>query len=211
MSRWRRARRLHGVLVAVGALWVLGCFGGSIPEKRYYILDYPTTNPRRAAPLPVLLGIDTFATHPLYRDRRVAYRASQHEVAYYPYRLWAAPPGELVAAQLASELRRRAVAVAIEEQPFQIEPLWVLSGRVQRFEEVDRGSKWSALLEVTVRIETFLDRQIISEVTWREEVPTKTRTPEAVANAMSEAVHSVGLKVEELLRQKAGELGVMAQ
>ena len=36
--------------------------------------------------LPVLIGVEVFATQPLYRDRRVAYRVSKVEMASTPTR-----------------------------------------------------------------------------------------------------------------------------
>lgn len=180
-----------------------GCFGGGqVPESRYYVLEYEEgTSINAADGLDVVVGVDAFATQPLYRDRRVAYRVSGVEMAYYPYRYWAAPPGELVASQLARHLRQQKVVKAVLESPFEIQPDWIVTGRVQRFEEVDRGPSWAAVCEISVRIESYLDREVIAEETWREEVPTRARTPDAVATAMSEAVHAIGVQVERLLRE----------
>jgi uncharacterized lipoprotein YmbA len=194
-------RRIRGALaIWIAGLAVAGC-GGTVPASRYYVLDYEVTQPTDAEPLPVVLGVDVFGARPLYRDRRIAYRISGHELAYYPYRFWAADPAELVASQLADQLRRRHVARAVLEQPFDMAPDWLVAGRVQRFEEVDRGDHWAAVCELAVRIETAGAREVLVERTVHREIATTERTPEAVARAMSEAVRQLGVEIETLLRE----------
>ncbi len=195
------------VMVLVAAL-LAGC-GGTIPESRYYLLDYVTEDAAAGAqPLELSLGVDLFAARPLFRDRRLAYRVSQYEVAYYPYRFWAADPGELVSAQLADQLRRRRVATVVVEQPFDVRPDWILSGRIQRFEEVDRGEHWFAVIEMTLRLEDVAARRVLNEQVLQREVATDQRTPEAVAAAMSVAVQEIGDAIEVLLRETAREAGL---
>jgi ABC-type uncharacterized transport system auxiliary subunit len=193
--------------VALVACVVCAGCGGTIPESRYYVLDYPGAAAQAAGEsagrLEVVIGIDALGARPLYRDRRIAYRLSDHELAYYPYRFWAADPGELVSSQLADHLRRRAVAMAVVEQPFDLMPDWVIAGRIQRFEEVDRGEGWFAVFEIAVLVEDARSGDPLVERILHREIPTEQRTPEAVARAMSVAVGEVGDEIVTMLRRAA--------
>lgn len=194
----------HAVPAVVLLLLVLAGCGGTIPDSRYYVLDsVPGEAAASAQPLDLVLGVDVFAARPLFRDRRIAYRISDNEIAYYPYRFWAADPGELVSAQLADQLRRSHVATAVLEQPFDLPPDWILAGRIQRFEEVDRGESWFAVFEIAIRIEDAARRDILTEQIFHREIATAQRTPEAVARAMSTAVREVGEEIEQLIRTAA--------
>lgn len=187
---------------AVLAVLVAGC-GGTVPESRYYVLHYEAAPDRSHPPLDLVLGVESFSTQPLYRDRRIAYRASENEVVYYPYRYWAASPGELVADQLANHIRQVGLVRALELAPFGHSPDWLLSGHVQEFNQVKRGEETAARLEITVRLESLEDRRILREEILAVEKPVHGRGPEDVAEAMSVAVHDAGEQVIEIMREEA--------
>jgi ABC-type uncharacterized transport system auxiliary subunit len=153
--------------------------------------------------LDLALGVEPFSTGPLYRDRRIAYRTSEHTVVYYPYCYWAAGPGDLVADQLADHLRKTRLLRAVETAPFGASPDWILSGYVEQFEEVLRGDKALARLELTVRLESIADRKILREELLEIEKPIPSRSPEQVAAAMSAAVRQAGERVVAIIRELA--------
>lgn len=179
-----------------------GC-GGAVPASRFYIIDYEV-EPSAAGPqLDLVLGVEPFSTQPLYRDRRIAHRASEHEMVYYPYSYWAAVPGDLVADQLADHLRRSRIARAVEMAPFGVLPDWVVGGHVQGFEEVALGNGAVARLELTVRVESLAERRILREESIVVEKPLSGRGPERVAAAMSAAVREAGDRVAAMIRELA--------
>jgi len=184
------------------ALVVIGCWG-SVPVSRFYVIEYDVEPLDVNPPLDLVLGVEPFSTRPLYRDRRIAYRTSQHTVVYYPYCYWAAGPGELVADQLADHLRKTRLLRAVEIAPYGASPDWILSGHVQQFEEVTRGGKALARLELSVRLESVADRQILREELLEIEKPLSARSPEHVAAAMSAAVREAGERVVGLIRELA--------
>jgi ABC-type uncharacterized transport system auxiliary subunit len=199
MSRTSRMSRAS-LLVLVLVLLVAGC-GGSVPQKRYYMLHYDVEREQAESPLDLVLGVEPFSNQPLYRDRRLAYRISDNEVIYYPDRYWAASPGELVANQLANHIRQAGLVTAIELAPFGRSPDWLLSGHVQEFAEVERETGAVARVELSVRLESLEDRRILREELIAEEYPLAERNPEHVAAAMSAAVRAAGERVLKIIRQ----------
>ena len=192
-------------LVALSAMsgMFAGC-GGKVPATRYYVLEYDVESPADPQPVAndIILGIEPFSTEPIYRDRRMACRVSGHEVVYYPYRYWAAVPGEIVASQLAEHIRKSNVVAGVEFAPYGRNPDWILSGHVSEFEQVKSEGPGVVRLELSVRFEIVGSGEILRQDVIAEERPVQSETPEAVAAAMSLAMRSAGDRVVAILREE---------
>ncbi len=186
------------------ALLLAGC-GGTVPAARYYVLDYEMPPAPRQTPADLVLGIEGFSTSPLLSDRRIAHRASAHEVVYYPNHYWAASPGALVAEQIARRVRHAGAVRAVEVAPYGRTPDWLLGGSIDEFEEVERGGQSVAHIAMTVRLETVADRRILREEEIEVERPVTRRNPEQVAAAMSAAVAEASAQVLGIIQQEALE------
>jgi ABC-type uncharacterized transport system auxiliary subunit len=180
----------------------IGC-AGSVPASRFFVIAYEVEPLGVNPPLDLVLGVEPFSTQPLYRDRRIAYRTSEHTIVYYPYCYWAAGPGELVADQLANHLRKTRLLRAVEAYPFGESPDWVLSGHVQQFEEIARGGRSVARLELSVRLESVEEGRILREEVVEIEKPLTGRSPEHTAAAMSAAVREAGQRVVAIVQELA--------
>jgi ABC-type uncharacterized transport system auxiliary subunit len=208
-------RRVHAcsavfIWFALGlVVFGLGGCGGSVPAARFYVLDYGDQGSAPARPAgaraPLVLGIDAFTTSPLYTDRRIAYRASAHEVVYYPNHYWAAAPGDLVADAIAQQIRRAGVVETVAAAPFGRTPDWILSGDLVTFEEVERDGRGIARIVLVARIEAVADDRLLREEEIRAERPVAKRNPEDVAAAMSAAVEEVGARVIALIGAEAAK------
>jgi ABC-type uncharacterized transport system auxiliary subunit len=195
----------------VSGLLLGGC-GGSVPAARFYVLDYEAATGtgaggEAARPVgikaPLVLGIEGFSTSPLYSDRRIAYRASTHEVVYYPNHYWAAAPGDLVADGLARQIRKAGVVAAVSVAPYGQTPDWLLSGNLSTFEEVEVNGRGVARIVLVARLEAVTERRVLCEEEIRAERPVAKRNPEDVAAAMSAAVNEVGARVIALIGEEA--------
>lgn len=215
----RCVRALSAVLLVIGiglglVLGLGGC-GGSVPAARFYVLDYEAAPGGEAAAsaaakpagvqAPIVLGIEGFTTSPLYGDRRIAYRASAHEVVYYPNHYWAAAPGELVADAIAEQIRRSGAVESVAVAPSGRTPDWLLSGDLVTFEEVERDGRGIARIVLVARIEAVADDRLLREEEIRAERPVAKRNPEDVAAAMSAAVEEVGARVIALIGAEAAK------
>jgi ABC-type uncharacterized transport system auxiliary subunit len=211
MTNVRRARDRGWILcAAIALLSAFGC-GGKVPATHYYLLDYevpPATAADSAqSPLEIALGIEPFSTQPVYRDRRIAYRVSDHEVVYYPYRYWAAAPGDLVAEQLAQHIRRSHVVSSVEVAPYGRPPDWVISGHVAKFEQV----KAMARLDLTVRLESVKTGELLWEDTMAAQKPITGHDADQIAGAMSRAMLDVGADVVARLRAEGARQAAAAR
>jgi ABC-type uncharacterized transport system auxiliary subunit len=201
-----RMRWGAGILVTLGmaiALFGGGC-GGTVPATHYYLIDYEmppmTAGDSTLAPSAIALGVEGFSTQPVYRDRRIAYRLSGNEVVYYPYRYWAAAPGDLVADQLAEHVRQSHLFRSVEVAPYGRTPDWVLSGHVAQFEEVVVGGQAMARLDLSVRLESVKTGELFWEDSIAAQQPVQGQAADQIAAAMSRAMLEAGNEVVGKLR-----------
>jgi ABC-type uncharacterized transport system auxiliary subunit len=123
-------------------------------------------------------------------------------VVYYPYRYWAAAPGELVAEQLAQHIRASRVFSAVEVAPYGRQPDWVLSGHVVKFEEMVAGRQAMARLDLTVRLESVKTGELFWEDMVTVQKPITGDGADQVAAAMSRAMLDAGEGVVARLRSE---------
>jgi ABC-type uncharacterized transport system auxiliary subunit len=212
MMRMRSGRGC-GLLLMLGialGLAAAGC-GGKVPATHYYLLDYQvpladSAGGGTSATAKIALGIEGFSTQPVYRDRRIAYRVSEHEVVYYPYRYWAASPGDLVADQLADHVRKSRLFASVEVAPYGHPPDWVLSGHVERFEEMMVGKQPMAGLDLTVRLESVKTGELFWEDAISSRKPVTGNSADKIAAAMSQAMLEAGEAVVARLRTQVAAL-----
>ena len=201
-----RMRWGYGVLWTLGmaiALFGGGC-GGKVPATHYYLIDYEmppvAASDSTVAPSAIALGVEGFSTQPVYRDRRIAYRLSGNEVVYYPYRYWAAAPGDLVADQLAEHIRKSHLFRSVEVAPYGRTPDWVLSGHVAQFEEVVVNNQAMARLDLSVRLESVKNGELFWEDSVAAQQPVQGQAADQIAAAMSRAMLEAGNEVVGKLR-----------
>jgi ABC-type uncharacterized transport system auxiliary subunit len=201
-----RMRWGYGVLWTLGMAIVLfggGC-GGKVPATHYYLIDYEmppvAASDSTVAPSAIALGVEGFSTQPVYRDRRIAYRLSGNEVVYYPYRYWAAAPGDLVADQLAEHIRKSHLFRSVEVAPYGRTPDWVLSGHVAQFEEVVVNNQAMARLDLSVRLESVRNGELFWEDSVAAQQPVHGQAADQIAAAMSRAMLEAGNEVVGKLR-----------
>ena len=192
-----------GVAMALALLAGSGC-GGKVPATHYYLLDYDlppvAAGDSAFVPSTLALGVEGFSTQPVYRDRRIAYRLSGNELVYYPYRYWAASPGELVADQLSEHIRKSRLFSSVEVAPYGRLPDWVLSGHVDQFEEVLVGKQAMARLDLSIRVESVKTGELFWEESVAAQKPVQGHSADQIASAMSQAMLDVGNEVVGKLR-----------
>jgi len=196
--------------VAAAALSA-SCIRGTIPARELYRLvpvhraaGAPAFSGRGGPALTGEIAVLSYETPGVYGDPNIVYRIGEAQYAAYPYREWAIPLSEMLAARTAETLRATplaagaVVADAGGERPTQG---YVWRGVVREFEEVNRGREAFA----AVHLEGTLTRAVDDSVLWRGssrlERPVAERTMTAVVAALSALADSA---VAELARG-AGE------
>ncbi len=160
------------------AVFAVGC--GSVRYPRIYMLDLDGRVPAASA-RPASLGalaVGDFACPDYLCDGRIMYRPTRTEVGYYQYHRWATPPRRMITDSIADRIRARGAFIAVEPLQHAVGATYVLTGRIERLEEVDDGREVQAVVEISAQLvdtraqqTVWRHSEIASEPVMKRDVP----------------------------------------
>ena len=117
-----------------------GC--GRVRYPTTYVLDFPRVAPHAAAPQATLgaVVVREFRCPQYLCEGRIVFRPSPEEVGFYEFHRWAVDPRESITLFLANTLRARSIFTHVASQERGITAAYILTGSIDRMEEVDRRS-----------------------------------------------------------------------
>jgi len=191
------------VIAFMGALVLTGC--GSVRYPTSYVLNFPPPIPQ-AAPSNGTLGplaIRELRCPEYLCEGRIAYRTSLEEVASYEYYRWAMDPRQAITQYLEERLRAQSLfnSVAVHERDS--EAAYLLSGNIQRFEEVDQGHDVRAVCTISAQLLDTRTKSVVWSHTASETVPVEKRDIRGVVSSLSAAAQ---IAADRLLHSLAEEL-----
>jgi ABC-type uncharacterized transport system auxiliary subunit len=167
----------------------------------HYTLEYASPKLGDLPQLAVILKVEPFSISSLYDTRQIVYRDHAFKRETYTYHRWRANPADLVTDYLARDMRNSGLFRAVLEQGSTLSPTHILEGSLDEFFEWDSAEGWKAVLTVTVTLikakETDMARRILFQRTFHAIQPYQEKTPQGLAEAMSEAMSRLS---EELIR-----------
>jgi len=187
----------------MGALVLTGC--GSVRYPTSYVLNFPPPTPQ-SAPSNRALGpvaIREFRCPEYLCEGRIAYRPSPEEVAFYEYHRWAMNPRQAITQYLEDGLRTQSLFQSVTVHERGSETAYVLSGNIERFEEVDRGRDVHAVCTISARLLDTRTRSVVWSHTESETVPVEKRNIAGVVSSLSVAARTVD---DRLLKSMTEEL-----
>jgi ABC-type uncharacterized transport system auxiliary subunit len=189
----------------LSSLVVVCALGGCLARQpstqvRYYSIDpLPVQGYQVANAWPVPLGIQPFTAATRYRDH-ILYRLSEVEVGFYEYDRWVELPEEMVTRAVMAVLRASGLFQLVTAVPNVRPPAWILSGEVTRFDEVRTPPESRAECGLRLELRRATDEQLLWSKVLTASEPLAADTAEALAHAMSQAVHDVAM---DLVKQLA--------
>ena len=173
------------------ALLMSGC-AGKVRYPDYYTLAIAPSqklalnDTRQSA----TVAVRPFNTPAYLRQGRIAYRLTPEKVGFYDYHRWASDPGVVVTSGVIDCLRSANLFSVVEPYAGQEHPDYLLSGRLERLDEVDYKDG--------VQVEVKLSAQLVNVRTgasvWSGAVTktsnVSTRDVNSVVVAMSHALQA---------------------
>ena len=190
-------------LVFLGAFVLLGC--GSVRYPTTYVFNFPPPVPK-AAPSNGALGpvtIREFGCPEYLCEGRIVYRPSAEDVGFYEYHRWAMNPRQAVTQYLADGLRAESLfkSVAVHERGSQ--PAYVLSGNIERLEEVDQGRDVRTICTISAQMLDTRTKSVVWSHTASETVQVEKRDMRGVVSSLSSAARTAA---DRLLQSITEEL-----
>src|SRR5271166_2302563 len=147
----KRASMLVLTLTLLPAL--IGC--GRVRYPAYYTLNL-TAPPDPPAPdnARTSIAVREFRSPGYLQQGPIVYRATPEKIGFYEYHRWAADPRELVTAAVIEHLRASGQYAMVSEYKGRPDDDYILSGRLEKLEEVDYPAG--------VKVEVAVSAQITS-------------------------------------------------
>jgi ABC-type uncharacterized transport system auxiliary subunit len=186
--------RVFWISIVLGVL--AGCGSQRVPATTYYKLDIPPAPSPTAAPssTAVSLRIEPLRTSSLVRQDRIVYRPAPDEVGFYEYHRWAEPPNDALTQALADQLTRRRVFQTVEISDNGGKADYVLTGSIDRLQEMDYGGSVKAQVTISAALEDSQGQTIWSGTASSESAVAK-RDVQGVVMAMGQASQQAILKL----------------
>jgi ABC-type uncharacterized transport system auxiliary subunit len=138
------------VFVLASILCVSGCGRARYPS--YYTLNLPPAPDPIAEGVHASIAIREFQSPSYLRQGPIVYRATPEQIGFYEYHRWATDPRVLLTNAVADSLRASGHYSAVSLYDGHAEMDYVLSGRLDKLEEVDS--------DVGTKVEVAMSAQI---------------------------------------------------
>src|SRR5262249_48834633 len=182
--------RMSVPVSAACSVVLLGVACGSVQYPKYYLLNVApasrpgaTAAPRRDG----AVSVRRFDAPDYIRQGRIVYPETPEMIGFYDYHRWAADPGATITTAVIDALRSSRLFAAVVPYDGR-ERAYVLTGRVERLDEIDYGPG----VRVEARLIAHLVDQRTGEAVWTgdgsETSNLETRPVVSVVDAMSHAV-----------------------
>jgi len=196
-------KKLAVAVMSLGALALAGC--GTVRYPTTYVLNFPPP-----VPLPALVSsalgpvaIRELQCPEYLCDGRIVYRSSAEQVGFYEYHRWAMDPRQAITQYLEDGLRSRSLFKNVAVHERSLDAAYVLSGNIERFEEVDQGREVRAVCAISAQLLDTRTRSVIWSHTASESVPVEKHDIRGIVSSLSSAARTAA---DRLLTSMAQEL-----
>ena len=174
----------------MGAVVLAGC--GSVRYPTTYILNFPPPAPRAASSTGALGSVEIRELRcPDYLcEGRIVYRPSPEEVGFYEYHRWAMNPRQAITQYLEDSLRAQSLFKSVAVHQRDAEAAYVLSGNIEKLEEVDQGSDVRAVCTISAQLVDTRTRSVVWSHTASETVKVEKRDMAGVVGSLSAAART---------------------
>jgi len=187
----------------MGALVLAGC--GSVRYPTTYVLNFAPPVPQKA-PHDGALGpvaIRELQCPEYLCEGRIVYRSSPEEVGFYEYHRWAMNPRQAITQYLEDGVRAQSLFNSVALHQRGSEAAYVLSGNIERLEEVDQGHDVGVVCTISAQLLDTRTRSVVWSHTASETVHVEKRDIRGVVSSLSAAARTAA---DRLLKSMTEEL-----
>ncbi|HXM69475.1 MAG TPA: ABC-type transport auxiliary lipoprotein family protein [Candidatus Acidoferrum sp.] len=181
-------------LAALGTL--MGC-GGAMKYPNYYTLHVPPPpDPPAPEGVRACLAVREFRSPSYLRQGAIVYKTSPEQIGFYNYHRWAVDPREFATNAVAERLRASGNFAQVKLYDGRSDIDYVLSGRLEKLEEVDYGGAVTVEVAITAQMTSIATGATV----WTNEVSeTGAVEKRDVPAVVAEMNATMGRAIEKLL------------
>ncbi|MBW1990277.1 MAG: membrane integrity-associated transporter subunit PqiC [Deltaproteobacteria bacterium] len=169
------------------------------PPVTYHLPSYEAPEPSERPALAAEIRVKRLSVSPAFDTRFMVYHKENGAWGQYPYHLWRAEPGMLVADYLARDLSKTGWFALAANPGEGVDARFSLEGVVREFYENDEPGGWKAVLVLDLAL---LDRRapdvpgrVLFQNTYQYSCPARKKAPSAVARAMGDCLRRASARV----------------
>ncbi len=191
------------VIALMGALALTGC--GSVRYPKTYVLSLPAPVPQAPHSTGALrpVAIRDFQCPEYLCEGRIVYHPSPEEVGFYEYARWAMNPGQAITEYVVESLRAQSLFNSVSVHERGSEAAYVLSGRIERLDEVDQGRDVRVVCTVSAQLLDTRTKAVVWRDTASQTVQVEKRDMRGVVSSLSSAARTAA---DRLLKSMAEDL-----
>ncbi len=182
-------------------LFFASCVNVKQPRRKvdFLTLEYESPRIDGSGPVPCVIRLFRFNVAPAYDSNRIIYRDQSFKRNAYFYYKWQTNPGDFITHLLSRDMRHSDLFLAVLPSESKLPPTHVLEGTVDEILEWDMDASWKAILSVSItlsaRNELASGKGILFQKSYHVTKPTGQRRPEALAEAMSQAMSDMSRSI----------------
>jgi ABC-type uncharacterized transport system auxiliary subunit len=198
------ARKIVTAITFGSTLLAMGC-AGSFRGPRYYSLSIAPElkTDSGANPRPVTIGVRDFEAPFYLRQGKIVYREHPEQVGFYAYHRWASDPGAQVTTAVVDSLRSSHSVSFVEPYESHRRADYLLSGRLERLEELDYGSE----VTVEAKVSAELVNSRTGAVVWAGDASKTAKVERKDVNSVvTDMSHALSDSINQLLSEMVQKL-----
>lgn len=186
----RRCSRAWFATAFAGVMLLQGC--GPVHYPSSYLLNLPAPALRTAPPNHFLgtLAVREFRCPGYLCEGRIVYRPNEEEVGYYEFHRWAVSPRETITQFVVDDLRAQSIFQTVSLYEHGVGAAYVLSGNIEKLEEVDRGRDVQAVCTLFAQLIDTHSGSVVWNKTATKSIAVEPRNLSGVVNSLSAAARA---------------------
>ncbi len=179
------------ILAAASLLALAACTQPKVPEDHFYRLT--SAAPQSAgAQLNGSIEVHRFVADGLTANRPIVYTsgAGSNQLQAYHYHFWSEPPAIMLQNALANYLRRANLTKSVVTPELRLEPEYIATGKIIRFEQIT-GASPSIAVELELGLKETGSGKLIHFGHYTVEQPASDPSIGTAAGQISQAINSI--------------------
>ncbi len=185
------------ILLTCFSMAYFGCVSKQDREiqTKFYTFEYEPPSIQEKILLDVSIKIERFRSSSFYESNRIVFKEGSGRIDSYFYHRWWSRPSDLITYFLLRDMKNtglfRAVLPFDTNMPF----THIIEGYLEEIYEKDNPDKWYAVLNINITLVTAEEpdpaKKFLFQKHYRQKEPCESKTPMALAEAMSKAMSRV--------------------
>jgi ABC-type uncharacterized transport system auxiliary subunit len=185
-------------LLSLSISLLVGC--GKPPMLvQQYILEYPAPGLGQNVKIPASIKVEQFSVAQAFNTNAMVFQPQPFKHETYNYSRWRVNPGFLVTDYLLRDLTAAHLFKAVFGPGSSDKYRFLLEGGVEDFKELDEPDGWKAVMALTVTLldttQENLPQRVVFQKNYRIEEPMLVKTPQGLAQAMSQAMENISTRI----------------